>query len=55
MRCPFVLQQAFLYAMCASGIRLNISKLLGDLFGVSFPRSMKQANPFFAPGTMKMD
>eukprot|EP00192_Tetraselmis_astigmatica_P014984 CAMPEP_0117693042 /NCGR_PEP_ID=MMETSP0804-20121206/26656_1 /TAXON_ID=1074897 /ORGANISM="Tetraselmis astigmatica, Strain CCMP880" /LENGTH=183 /DNA_ID=CAMNT_0005506543 /DNA_START=93 /DNA_END=644 /DNA_ORIENTATION=+ len=40
---------AFLYAMCASSIRLNLSKLIGDYFGFSAPRSMNQANPFFAP------
>jgi hypothetical protein len=41
--------------MCASSIRMNVSKLLGDLLGVSFPRSMQQASPFFTPSTMKMD
>lgn len=40
---------AFLYAMCASSIRPNIAKLLGDAFGFSPPRSMNEANPFFRP------
>mmetsp|Transcript_9305 Transcript_9305/g.23732 ORF Transcript_9305/g.23732 Transcript_9305/m.23732 type:complete len:188 (+) Transcript_9305:154-717(+) len=40
---------AFLYAMCASSIRLNVAKLLGDIFGFSPPRSMNNANPFVRP------